>query len=129
MLCRCRRSILTWRDKEVKKRWRRSEGEKMNRRIVWIVSRLANLFSIVPFERSVSARVKMFRDHSLFFLFSPFILFLFSFFLSFPFHPEQKRTRRANAENMAKRWDFVTRAHEINLRENRGRRFGGDLNI
>lgn len=128
MLCKCRRSILTWRDKEVKKRWRRSEGEKMNRRIVWIVSRLANLFSIVPFERSVSARVKMFRDHSFFFLFSPFILFLFSFFLSFPFHPEQKGL----GERTQKIWrngGILLRAHEINLRENRGRRFGGDLNI
>lgn len=61
--------------------------------------------------------------------FFPFYFISFFFLSLFSFSPRAKRTRRANAENMAKRWDFVTRAHEINLRENRGQRFGGDLNI
>lgn len=96
----------------------------MNRRIVWIVSLLANLFSSRSNFGSSIRNDRAFRDNSFFFFFFLFLLFICAFFFLFLFRFVFEQ------EDPRKYGDSVTRLRDKSAREwgggkERARGFGG----
>lgn len=112
MLCRCRRSILTSRDKKAKKRWKRGGREK-NESLLCIVSCLANLSSrpIAAPTSSVRINDRVYDNCSFSFrLFSLFAAFLF---VRFSFVKETRA--RLNGDYITeRRRTLYTYVYEVN---------------